>query len=56
MLEYPIFEWDEDLNHVPHYHIMPKEWKGKHGWPDKNSCHFYPGMIVPEPFATFYFK
>lgn len=56
VLKYPIFEWDEDINMGSQYHIMPKDWQGKHGCPDEQSSHFYPGSIVPEPFATYYFK
>ena len=39
-----VFRWDENPNNSngPHYHI--------HG-----TGHFYPGMIVPEPYATIYF-
>lgn len=40
-----IFRWDENPNYLnePHYHI--------HG-----TGHYYPGMIVPEPYATTYFR
>ena len=39
-----VFRWDENPNYSngPHYHI--------HG-----TGHYYPGMIVPEPYATIYF-
>ena len=39
-----VFRWDENPNYSngPHYHI--------HG-----TGHYYPGMIVPEPYATMYF-
>ena len=39
-----VFRWDENLNYPngPHYHIL-------------GAGHFYPGMTVPEPFATIYF-
>ena len=40
-----IFRWDENPNYLngAHYHI--------HG-----TGHYYPGMIVPEPYATTYFR
>ena len=39
-----VFRWDENPNYSygPHYHI--------HG-----TGHYYPGTIVPEPYATMYF-
>ncbi len=39
-----VFRWDENPNYSngPHYHI--------HG-----TGHYYPGTIVPEPYATIYF-
>ena len=39
-----IFRWDENPNlpNGPHYHIYGKG-------------HYYPGMSVPEPYATIYF-
>ena len=39
-----VFRWDENPNYSngPHYHI--------HG-----TGHYYPGTIVPEPYATVYF-
>ncbi len=39
-----VFRWDENPNYAngPHYHI--------HG-----TGHYYPGMIIPEPYATIYF-
>ena len=40
-----VFRWDENPNYSngPHYHIFKEE------------EHYYPGMIVPEPYATIYF-
>ena len=39
-----VFRWDENPNYSngPHYHIY-------------GTGHYYPGMIVPEPYATVYF-
>ena len=39
-----VFRWDENPNRPngPHYHIY-------------GTGHYYPGMIVPEPYATIYF-
>lgn len=39
-----VFRWDENPNYSngPHYHIY-------------GTGHYYPGMIVPEPYATTYF-
>ena len=39
-----VFRWDENPNYSngPHYHI-------------NGTGHYYPGMIVPEPYATIYF-
>ena len=39
-----VFRWDENPNYSngPHYHIL-------------GTGHYYPGMIVPEPYATIYF-
>ena len=39
-----VFRWDANCNHAngPHYHI--------HG-----AGHFYPGSVVPEPWASFFF-
>ena len=39
-----VFRWDENPNYSngPHYHI-------------NGAGHYYPGMIVPEPYATIYF-
>ena len=39
-----VFRWDENPNYSngPHYHIL-------------GEGHYYPGMVVPEPFATIYF-
>ena len=45
-----VFEWDEDFNHGPHYHVMKIEWDGKHIGP-----HLHAGDKVPEPWATMYF-
>lgn len=39
-----IFEWDEDLTHGSHYHIMAHD-----------GLHYLPGTIVPEPYASMYF-
>ena len=43
-----IFRWDENTTYPngPHYHIIAKEYEG---------YHFYPGDIIPEPYATTYF-
>lgn len=40
-----VFRWDENLNYSngSHYHIY-------------KTGHYYPGMIVPEPYATIYFS
>ena len=40
-----IFRWDKNTNRPngPHYHII------------HSPEHYYPGMIVPEPYATIYF-
>ena len=39
-----VFRWDENSNHSngAHYHIY-------------GTGHYYPGMLVPEPYATIYF-
>ena len=39
-----VFRWDENPNHSngSHYHIY-------------GTGHYYPGMVVPEPYATIYF-
>ena len=39
-----VFRWDENPNYSngPHYHIL-------------GTGHYYPGMIVPEPYASIYF-
>ena len=39
-----VFRWDENPNYSngPHYHIY-------------GAGHYYPGTIVPEPYATSYF-
>lgn len=39
-----IFRWDENLNYSngPRYHIY-------------GSGHYYPGMVVPEPYSSIYF-
>ncbi len=39
-----VFRWDENPNYSngPHYHIY-------------ETGHYYPGTIVPEPYATIYF-
>ncbi len=46
-----IFEWDEDLNHTSHYHVMLPEWGSQH----KEGIHYYAGSKVPEPWASLYF-
>lgn len=40
-----IFRWDKNTNRPngPHYHII------------HSPEHYYPGMIVPEPYAIIYF-
>ena len=42
-----IFEWNEDLDHGPHYHIL---FNGKH-----TGDHILPNSPVPEPWNTIYF-
>ena len=39
-----VFRWDANCNHAngPHYHIY-------------GAGHFYPGSVVPEPWASFFF-
>ena len=41
-----VFRWDENPNFAngPHYHIIAL-----------GETHFYPGMIVPEPYSSIYF-
>ena len=46
----PIFEWNEDLAHEPHYHVMLLEWKGEH-----HGLHYWAGEPVPEPWSSIYF-
>ena len=46
----PIFEWNEDLAHGPHYHVMLPEWKGKH-----HGLHYWAGEPVPEPWSSICF-
>jgi hypothetical protein len=45
-----VFRWDENLNYPngPHYHINNPIYR-------KSKVHFYPGDVVPEPYATIYF-
>ncbi len=52
----PIFEWDYDKKNGNHYHCMLPEWNGKHseGGNKKNIIHYYPGTVMPEPWATWY--
>jgi hypothetical protein len=45
-----IFEWNEDLNNVSHYHCLMPEWKNKH----IDGLHYLPGWQIPEPWATYY--
>ena len=42
-----VFEWDEDLNYGPHYHILIN---GKH-----DGTHIPPGTEVPDPWKSLYF-
>ena len=40
-----VFRWDRNINgsNVPHYHVL-------------SEGHYYPGDLVPEPYASIYFK
>ena len=48
-----VFTWHENPNHDngPHYHINDID----KGLPNKDHTHFYPGNLVPEPYASIYF-
>ena len=45
-----VFEWNEDILHGAHYHVLLPEDNGRH-----NGYHYAPGSPVPEPFNTIYF-
>ena len=47
--KHAIFEWYRDLKNGPHYHVI--------GIKDINNerKHFWPGDLIPEPFASRYF-
>ena len=49
----PVFTWHENSNHDngQHYHINDID----KGLPSKEHTHFYPGDLVPEPYASIYF-
>ena len=46
-----IFEWDEDFQYGPHYHVMHATWKNQHLDPN----HYKSGDPVPEPWNTQFF-
>lgn len=50
----PVFTWHENSDHDngSHYHIEDLN-KGKK---NKDHPHFYPGSLVPEPYASIYFS
>lgn len=51
-----IFEWNYDKKYGNHYHCMLPEWNSKHSESGKakDAIHYYPGTIVPEPWASLY--
>ena len=50
----PVFTWHENSNHSngSHYHIEELNFGKK----SKDHPHFYPGNLVPEPYASIYFE
>ena len=48
-----MFEWDENLNHFPHYHALI--WDENHHGVLHNGTHYLPGSLVPEPLNSLYF-
>ncbi len=48
-----VFQWDSNIHKSdgPHYHIKDLD----KGLSKKNHKHFYPGSLVPEPYASIYF-
>ena len=48
-----VFQWDSNINKSDgsHYHIKALD----EGLPKKEHKHFYPGSLVPEPWASIYF-
>lgn len=54
-----IFEWHEntEFSNGPHYHINPlSDMYEALGYDDGEQPHFYAGNIIPEPWATLYFR
>ena len=51
-----VFEWNEDLNMGEHYHCLLPEWNNKHSKSGKakDVIHYYPGELIPEPWASWY--
>ena len=49
--KFVIFEWDEDLAHGSHYHVMTPFDLGKH----IELIHWEPGDPIPEPWNSKYF-
>ncbi len=45
-----IFEWNEDYKTGSHYHVLKPEDNNQH-----DGIHYYPGMLIPEPWNTIYF-
>jgi hypothetical protein len=46
-----IFEYNEDLKHLPHYHVYPLGVRAHNHLP----IHYPLGSFVPEPYASIYF-